>query len=437
MPVIWAAGDKMNTLERVNATPTASPTADTTYTAANLSDRFPNKPMLFSSFSTSSYIQIDTNMVANGGMETAATSSTGDLGSWTESNNGTGNVTQTVTAGEFSAGSAGMKLDGGTGTATAFQDFNIRSGERFWLTVDMRTTGPTSTGGAAAPMTVRVRNLNTRNFLTTAGAWTATTTEALITSSSSFATVAIAAYAETMSTVTKTDLTRIRVTIVNQTASRIGYADECYMGPSYDLMSVHGHNIDPCIAVTMLSSSSSGFGTSTTEATFTANQPSFFSALSSARDNRYVRLSLEGTPTTATAGANRIYSIGELVLTQKTDPTNDPLSGIKVAIKDSQTRPESSDPISGRSFLYGDHETRTLSVSFLHDSTGAWQEYRDLLYRRSRLGHHPIVICPLSTEAEIIYGKLDPELSYEQPSYLQRKTDTIAIRELPFPSFVS
>lgn len=426
MPIIFLAGDKANNLERVDSTPTASPGADTNFGIVRLYDRFPSSPFRFSASSSASYVQADLNVITNGGMETASTSSTGDVATWTESNSGTGAVTRTATAGEFSAGTAGMKLDAGTGSAAAYEDKEMRSGERFTVTADLRSTG------AVTSVEIQIQNLETGSYLSTAGTWGSTATNALTNATSSFATVTQTATVEALTSQTRQDLVHLRVTIVNDSTGTIGYADEVYLWPSYDFSSIHGHNIDARVSAALVSSSSSGFGTTATDATFTVQQPSFFAALSTQRDKRYVRLSFTGSNSTQSG----IIYIGEWVVGQKYDPTNDPLNGPTITQTDFQIR-QDQNPTSARSFLLGDHETRILAFQFTHDTTSNLTEYRDHWWRRSRFGHHPLVVCPLSTGADVVYGKLDPTWTYSHETFLTVTTADVNLVELPMPTFVA
>ena len=321
-------------------------------------------------------------------------------------------------------GGAGMKLTAGTSSASAYQDIVLRSGEKFTVTVDSRSTA------AGISSRLRVQCLETGNYLSTDAAWGATAVDAITNATSSFATVALSATVEAIS-ITKQDLVHLRITALNNSTGNITYMDELYVWPSVDFVSIHGHNLDPVVTVTLQSSTDS-FTTTTTQATFTVGQPSFYTALGTLQDIRYWRVQLSGTNSTHSG----IPYIGELMVSQKLAPGDTIRYNPELVYTDWQVR-SGATPASARSYLLGDHETRALTMNFLYGSTANFAEALNAILRRSRFGHHPLVVVPLSSEADVIYGKIDESVSITRPTIGLWETQAITLTELPFPAFVS
>ena len=385
MNMLVVVGDLANALERSITAPTPSPAADTNFAVTALKDRIPSSAFRFGSLTADPTLTFDLNIVTN---EDMVLNAGGNVSSWTEANTGTGNVTYDATGDE--AGAPGMKFVSGTGTAVAYQDITARAGEKVNWTVALK-------GDGTRAVALRVFNRNTGKYWT-GSAWSATptdlatrTTATFATSSGSFTIESAPAYRADLQLMT------LRVTIQVATASGTCFADSCYLWPSVDFVSVHGHNIDPVISLELRRDSAAFGDAGTLEATITAFPLEFYSSLGTIRDDRYWRVKFTGTNSAA------IY-LGEVVLAQKLTLTRIFKPPESIDYIDDQVR---SGEVPIRSYRKMDHPRRLLDVEFNYDSAASFTQARDELVLRSRNGHHPMVVVPNDTEIHCLYGKIE------------------------------
>lgn len=383
--MLVVVGDLANALERIITAPTPSPTADTNFAVTALYDRIPSSAFRFGSLTADPTLTFDLNIVTNGDM---VLNSGGNVSSWTEANTGTGDVTYDATGGE-SAG-AGMKFVSGTGTAVAYQDITARAGERLSWTVGLK-------GDGTRAVALRVFNRQTGKYWT-GSAWSATPTDLATRTTATFATSTGALTVESAPAYRPDlQLMTLRVTLQVTTASGTCYADNCYVWPSVDIVSVHGHNIDPVISLELRRDTAAFAGAGTLEATITTFPLEFYSALGTIRDDRYWRLKFVGTNSAA------IY-LGEVVLAQRLTLTRIFKPPEQIDYIDDQVR---SGEVPIRSYRRMDHPRRVMDMEFSYDTAAAFLQARDELVLRSRNGHHPMVIVPVDTETSCLYGKIE------------------------------
>lgn len=419
----YLAGEKLNLLERAVTAPSMTPAAAASFPATALYDQRPSQIAKFGSAAADCRVDIDTNLVTNGGFETST------LSGWTDSDTGNGASTETTTAGEFVSGAKALKLDtvDVAGVAERYQDIVVRAGERLTFRAQMRKTA----AGTAA-VVGRIKNLSTGKWLTSAGAWDASTSDALTTTSTTFGLQSRAFTVESW-TILQASTVTLRIYFRKASAgaaAEVGLVDDVELIPDVNFCSIHGHNIDPLIAVQLRSSTDNFSGVDTLEATLSMKQPSFFGVLSTpGTARRYWRLKLSGTNTAAPY-------IGELVLGYAEEITKRMRQGWTIKWRKAQSRTRTR---AGEQFvtaLGGGHPHRIAQWQFRHASEATMLELRDQILRRTLQGEHAAVIVPVDTEDVVMFGRFTEEWEVAREFPSMWDSDAM-FEEAAFPAVTS
>lgn len=414
------AGSNQNTVARALSASTSYLTASDVnplFPLTNLGDGFSAMAFRFQTTS-SGRIDTDKNAMDNWSMEVAATSSSTVLANWVVDS---GTVTRTSSV--ANSGSFSMSL--GAGAATAHQDVLVNADERFTLFAALR-------GDATNFSKISVQNLQTFNYLTSAGAWQVAQTFCITgPTAAGFSVFSRTASIEAFSPTQMNDTMWLRITVAS-TAGTV-FADDVVYSPATGIVGLFGFlNIDPGVVVKIISSSD-GFTTQTTEATMVDYRPSFFYYTTTPIDRRYIRVQFGGVNSSA---SGPIFG-GELFLGQPRAivRTFDP--SYSLVFSDAQERQETV--IGGMQvFRLDTHSVRTINLPYRYTNLAEYQEMRDVA-RRAQHGAAPAVIVPASTDGEVcLLARIEPTFTAVQgpmPNYFEGSS--LKATELPFPAWVA
>ena len=191
-----------------------------------------------------------------------------------------------------------------------------------------------------------------------------------------------------------------------------------------DFSSVHFHNIDSGITSLVLQSDdNSGFSSATTRATFTLEDPAFYSAFSSASE-RYWRLLFNGTNTGGAAYVAKWTLGARSSLTRVQKPKWTVSQAMEQIVGPSNMRVNRS--------LFA---ARTLKLPFLHYTLAQKEEIQSML-ESAQWGQAPIVVAPDSTDALVVYGRVDDSWSQKR-QFTSIYEHTVTIVEDRFPVVVT
>jgi hypothetical protein len=402
------AGQYLNWLGRALSVTVSN--EDSVFTKGGMYDGRPSQFFRFGSAAADRTVTADLQLLANGDFET------GTLTSWTEVLTGTGS--SGVESVNVHGGAKALKVNGGAaGTGMRYQDVTVRAGETLTAGVWLR-------GDGTRTVYARILNLQTGKYLTSGGAWSTVAAWASRTTAS-YADTSLTFTVEPMSTVLQPTCT-LRFQVIADGNGDV-YADDVALYPgALDWLSIHGHNLDPSIVLTLEWSDDNSAWTSAGTATIA--QPTFYLRLSSGLSHRYWRVKATGTNTAA------IY-YGELVLGQSlalaTQPRHPSLSAWKLREEQPQVR---SETLVGVPWVHNltTEAVRTRVLPFRDIADASLQEARDEIYRRCGYGKHPIVLCPDDSKPEVIFGHVVP--SREQSSFQATAHDRdLTVVEEPGP----
>jgi len=356
-------------------------------------------------------MEFDLNMIAGSEFEGAA-----QVAEWTML--GVGTIA--ASGADFYSGSeCGLLTPGGGATeGIAYQDVVVRPGE------ELNFFGAAKGGTGDAH--VRIRNRQTGKWLDGAdGSWDASVIDVFDeTASASWETKALTFTVESLE-ICKEDTVTLRV-YLRASGSGTAKFDQIELWPSVNWASIHGHNIPPFITPTLQRSDD---GSSwTTESTITLMRDSFYVALSTLESHRYWRILFDGQPDTGT-----LMYVGEIVLGQYFELLHNPQYGGGISWNDRQTRNESD---IGDEFiqLHGRVPQRALSFTFGFKTDQEYEQFRDLIFRRSRGGVYPIVIAPYDLDPDVvIMGRIRETTTVVKSSFYPRSGE-VEIIEAPLPN---
>lgn len=413
MAILLASGEKANILEQ--SVVTSSPSAHAVDGLSGLSDGRPSIPTRFVSIPTNGYFQWDSNRSANGGLESAP------LVGWVDRSQGAGfSIADEPTL--VNAGAHALKLiTAAVGSSFAqgtYDILEVRAGQRCWWTCALR-------GDGTRTARFRIQNLVTGKY------WNGTTWQ---TAAFDLATRSTATYATTSGVLTVESYAACRrpsglvtlrlIAIATDATAGAAYADDMYIGPSWDLFSIHGHRyLDPVVTCEVLSGTD-GSTFPTTRATPTIYQPSFYSWLATPSDDRYGRIRFPGT-------ALDLITIGEGFVGQALslqEPENWPIE-MKEIEPDVHMETETGD-----AWVYTKtyHNRRALGMSFEFATHVAQEEARDEVFRRSRGRKTPMVIVPDTTRPEVILGRITRDWRVLRKFLEFYGDNDLTLAELPF-----
>lgn len=420
---IYLAGLKSNVLSRTS-TITAVPTASTIYTTAGLFDGEPGNIFKFTSALTDSTIVVDTIIDNNQGFDVDGTPFPPG---WTDISSGTGAIAK-ESSDLVRWGTNSLELIAGTsGVAGARQDVTMLPAETF-------TADGYLYGGTTNHVKLSIRNLQSGHYINAAGAWS--TSLAFFVQQTSGTTwtngnptwVTMESYAVCGYNRTPT----IRLEVVSTTASTGAgastYADAIIIKSHVNFVSIHGHNIDPLIALKLQHDTASSFASPTTAHEFTVKQPAFYAKLTSSITERYIRILFSGTPINAP-------EIGELWMGQYKTLTDTPKYnyGIPVTMPSGENITASGRVLrTARAY----HPTESLQMDFWATSTSIREEYVEM-FDRGNWGVEPTVFVPYDAEPNVYLGVFPTVLSGTRPLKGLFDITGVTLQGFPFVKRIS
>lgn len=404
---IYLAGRRSNNLYRGTVTTTPAEDADAPATA--LYDGEPGSVFRFGSADTDCVIDVDCNLVLNGGFETDGTPFPP---SWTDISTGAGAPSKETTI--KVSGSNSLKLTGGVDTAAVRQDITMLPGEAFSVDAQMY-------GDAADPCRITIRNLSSGSWLASGGTWSSTIVYFVSQTPASWSGSNLQSC--TMESYALCGYEREVTLRIEIESDGTGYADDVFIWPHTDFVSVHGHNIPMFIDAKIQHDSDSAYGSVTNPAdgTMTLRQPAFMKVLASTITERYLRLLLDGTTVSAA-------EIGELWMGQKKTLSQTPKHGLvmPVSMPGDEVVTIAGQPIrTARAY----HPTESLNIGFdLSDSEKT--EVMEMMHRGNH-GTEPVVFAPFDDEAAVYLGAFPLDIPANR-AFIQRY-DMSGITLLGYP----
>jgi hypothetical protein len=406
MALYFLSGYGYNLASR--GTVTASPGSDTNYPLANLYDAKPFKPWRASSSGANTYVQVDLDLLADDGFESGA------LGTWIDNDSGTG--VSAISTGTVRTGTYALSLNGGAaGTASVYQDINVRAGERFLPACYMNLP-------ITASVKVYIMNRATGLYLQSNGTWStsaaclsASTADAAWQSKALASAAQVEAYQATV-----LDWLPLRVTLTS-TSTSASFVDDCSFVPGHNFMSVHGHNLTPAITAQYRISTDVFVADNNLKGTLTQAIPSMYAKTSDSYD-RYVRLYLSGTP-------YAIPYVGELVIGYAETLTASALA----PQTEEHDRPQTRNDV--EAFVHSDFGVRTYTVPLSVDSTTAQDQLLDI-QNGSKGSTIPVVMVPHSTQRDVVMGRLEQVYSAEKRHTTAWDAE-IKLTEMRLPTFAT
>lgn len=420
-----AVSPRMNLLTRVASGQVTFSTnsANSLFPVARLSDGIPSRACIAAA-AGSIAIDVDGDLLQGyGAME--STFAGGFAGGWSDGSTGGG-----VGADETSithGGSHAQKLTAASGSQVArgYRDILVQAGESIPIEAWLR-------GDGTATVYARVQDLTTFKW------WDGSAWQSSVSSWGSRSSAA--SYAKSTSTIVvdsatnlRSGISTLRVSFVvdGSVATGSGYVDDVAMWPAVDFVSVHGHNIPLGATVDLLSSTSSGFGAPTTEASAIAvYHPSFYKILSAAHTNRYTRFKV-----TDSAAVAALY-LGQLVLGATITMTAAPDYPISTRRRTDHDRAVTR---YGHQHVSAVTTTpaREVTLPFGTRTAAEFREIRDRLYLAAVGDLHSLVVIPRDDDAEGCYfGRLDGALDDDLAVLDYRGRLALRVQEHPFPVVV-
>ncbi len=389
--MLVVSGERMNLLARGTVT---SSSADSDWPLTSLYNYRPASEFRFNAAAADDYVELDSNVVSNGGFETST------LSGWTDGSVGASNAISeegSIVDGGAKAMKLTLTTSGSSNHTTGYQDIEARAGERWNFSAALRGDG-----------TVSAR---LRIYIVEAGRWLSSDLTTWASTAQDVDTVSAASYAThtgtftlpSMATLQRATVT-LRVSIVAAEASGSGaaYADDVYFWPSWDFVSVHGHNLAiPGITVQLRESTDAFSGSDDLVASPTVYRPTFHHHESTPCDYRYMRVKFVGTN-------HEAIRLGEIVVGQALESATYPDNGYTRGFVWPGNRMTTPGNVRWARAL-GDALQRTYLLRFAFRSSANMREFRDEIVARSKGGLLPMVVVPDSTltESTAVFGWID------------------------------
>jgi len=406
------AGERFNLLERGTVT---SSSEDPLFLRNRLWDGRPSGDYRFASAGTDDTITVDGDLL--GGLGNFEGADAIDPPGWTESNSGTGNCE--IDTAQKNSGSSSLLMLAGTGFGQAYREFQARAGE--WINISWAIRGDAGTGVAK----VRVQNPRTGRYLTPGAAWTSTLTNLATQAAAAWATGNLTFQVEDFRTNLYQDPV-LRVIVINDTGGS-AWADDVYVTSGVDILTVHGHTIDPLIVPQFRSSTDNFAASDTLEGTATLDPPSFYVLLGARVYRRYWRLKLVGL------NVSGPIQLGEMVIGQTTS--------LLVPYEYKPRLGRLRDRVAttadfGEQYVYprARWSRRTLQLVSHYESLVQYRQAVDEIYERAAGDAHPIVIVPDTALPDVLFAKGDQKHEATRTLLTRYDEHSWTLTEMPFPS---
>lgn len=430
---MWiGAGSRFNLIENaVSITPSTA--ADALFPTSNLYDRNPASIFKFGSITASPTLTFDFDPL--GGTGDFESWSGGAPVGWTEASTGTGDVTQEAVIVNSGASSAEL-TPGASGFAGIYKDITVRSGPETstGISVQYSLRAALRGDGGIGQAQVEVQNLATKKYLKPDGTWQTGQISVMGRTTASWATSEVPFLVEPFSVCLVPEVT-LRILVKNVGLGSTAFADSIDMQPNFNFLSVHGHNIEAGIVVTVRGSTDNFSASNVLLATCTLAQPSFWAILSALGDPvggatyRYLRILFTGTQSSSATW------LGEVTVGRALRMATGPLYPFSLNHLDTQIRVAMR--WGTQAYGLGQAAVQTFPFTLQPTTVAQWNEYLREVFIRSR-GGIPVTVVPhdASGFTDVIYGRLATELPHEWGAPTVSKVSG-TIEELPFPFITS
>jgi hypothetical protein len=411
-----------NLLTRVSASQItlSTGTANSLFPLSYLYDGIPSRAFAAAAAGNLT-VDIDGDILQNYGL-VEGTFAAGVAPGFTNGSTGTGTLAEEGTIVHLGGSTKSQKVStgAGPGVGRAHRDILVRAGEvltpDFWLRTDGTATicvrlqdQQTGKWWDGAAWQASVSNWTTHNTTT----WTEKTpTAATLDSAVNW----------------RAGLGWVRLSFVVDSATALGsgYFDDCVLWPSCDFCGVFGHNIPLGATVDFRSSTSSGWGSPTTEATLAVYQPSFYSILAAPVARRFWRVRI--TDAIALAA---LY-MGQLVIGSTVTLTASPDYPVSVRRRTDHNRAVTR---FGHPHVSAITQTpaREADLAFTLLPIAQFRELRDQIYLACNGDLNSLVAIPRDDDPEhCFFGRIDGALEH-QLVMADNWTSRLHLVEHPFP----
>lgn len=344
---------------------------------------------------------------------------------WTNGSTGGGTPAEEGTIVHPGGSAKSQKLTAASGSQVArvYRDVLVRAGETLNPDLWLRTDG-------TATICVRLQDLQTAKYWN-GSAWAAGV--------ANWFTHATTTWTQKNTTAPTTESAatwragwgwvRLSFVVDGATATGSGYFDDAVLFPTCDFIGLFGHNVPIGATVELLSSTSSGWGGPTTEATLTVYQPTFYSILPAGVARRYWRLRI--TDPIALAA---LYQ-GQLVIGSTVTLTGAPDYPITIRRRFDHTRASSR---YGHQHVSAVTQTpaREADLAFSLLPVAQLRELLQQLYLASSGDLYSLVVIPRDDDPEVcMFGRIDG-VSEETLAMADNWTTRLRVTEHPFPVVV-
>lgn len=389
----FTSGELLNILGRARSVTSSAVEAD--HPLVNAIDGLVGKPVIAADGSLTFAIEADLSPDLYGDFEdwTAAVPA-----GWTADHSGTGAGDEDAV--NFHAGVASAALEAGaSGVSQYYIDRVVPSGEEQRLTARLKITS------GAGTVRVRLQCLQTRRWLTSAGLWQDSATDYFTsTETGSWEAKALTASIEAFS-VTGVDKVTIRQ-FIRCTDNCTANVDALHIVPTWDVVSIHGHNADASQAVAV----SGGDTSPATNLVATGAQPparpAFFLRASARQTYRFIKILFPAE------NVAQLHA-GEVVLWQSKVPTKGWIAA-PCTRNPYQTR---SMTRSGRqSGVQEGQATRAYELTVMPTTIAEDHEFAGEMIVRTEDGRHAMVLIPDDALVAVIYGRVPADPHASTPS---------------------
>lgn len=275
-----------NLLSRVAASQVTLNTgsANSLFPITNLYDGIPSRAFI-SAAAGDLAVTVDGDLLQGYGL-VEGTFSGGVAPGWTNGSTGGGTPAEEGAVVHSGGSTKSQKLTAASGSQVArvYRNLLCRAGETLNGDLWLRTDG-------TATICARLRDMQTGKYWN-GSSWSASVSDWFTHATTTWTQKNTSPPTLDSAAVWKAGAGYVQLSFVvdGATATGSGYFDDAVLYPSIDFAGIFGHNVPVGATVELLSSTSSGWGSPTTEATLSVYQPSFYSILSSAVARRYWRL---------------------------------------------------------------------------------------------------------------------------------------------------
>lgn len=377
---------------------------DSLFLKENLVARAPGKEFRFAAAAADDIVTVDLSVLLNPGFEDWTLPTVPDK--WEDLSNGTGALEE-ETGGDARTGSA-LRLNGGGGgnEAIARQRFSVMGGWEGDVETFVKSTD-------ASPVIVRIRLLETGQWLDSAGAWQNTIQDWETNSSGTYVqqtgTITIP---EASSTLHPTMTLEVEV---RYEGSGLGFADDFGVWFDWDLMAVFGHNLDTLTMISRVETSTAPTSGFSTEVDPTIAVPAFYNARSVAVTDRFFRLKAVGTN-------HEPIRYGELFVTQRRTHARNP--DLPHAIVPRLAKVEVVKAAGRRDRIaQEEHASQDQVFEFRSLTATNYRELLDNVLQAGEWGGAPGLVVPDSERDEVIHATFgQPQIVRQSPGNLWRVT---------------